>query len=159
MTAGQRGIWSWGLVWVLLSGCQPSGLNSSNPKVPAADAQAAQESASNAASRSLPAARPSGTQAATEGSVPDEAQQPIRWRSAGKDHGVDAVYRNGENAFLYAMIEANGGGPGILDYDRDGDEDIFFPGGGELTKEPQVVPVEHQIYRNRGDGFFERMVD
>jgi hypothetical protein len=69
------------------------------------------------------------------------------------------VYRNGENAFLYAMIEANGGGPGILDYDRDGDLDLFFPGGGELTKAPQVVPLEHQIYRNRGDGFFERLVD
>ncbi|MFN5851793.1 MAG: FG-GAP repeat domain-containing protein, partial [Pirellulaceae bacterium] len=115
--------------------------------------------ASEPSSGSLPPAGISGTQSAAEGSIAVNAPQPIRWRSAGKDHGVDAVYRNGENAFLYAMIEANGGGPGILDYDRDGDLDLFFPGGGELTKAPQVVPLEHQIYRNRGDGFFERLVD
>jgi hypothetical protein len=159
MTAGQRGIWSWGLVWIMLSGCQPSSSTSFKPSNPESTSRVSEKMASEPSSGSLPPAGISGTQSAAEGSIAVNAPQPIRWRSAGKDHGVDAVYRNGENAFLYAMIEANGGGPGILDYDRDGDLDLFFPGGGELTKAPQVVPLEHQIYRNRGDGFFERLVD
>lgn len=164
MTAGQRGVWSWGLVWVLLSGCllsgcQPSNSTSLKSNTPEAAARGTETIASEPSPGSPSAAGKSATPATADGPIPGNSQQLIRWRSAGKDHGVDAVYRNGENAFLYAMIEANGGGPGIFDYDRDGDQDLFFPGGGELTKAPQVVPVEHSIFRNRGGGFFERLID
>ena len=164
MTAGQRGVWSWGLVWVLLSGCllsgcQPSNSTSLKSNTPEAAARGTEMIASEPSPGSPSAAGKSATPATADGPIPGNSQQLIRWRSAGKDHGVDAVYRNGENAFLYAMIEANGGGPGIFDYDRDGDQDLFFPGGGELTKAPQVVPVEHSIFRNLGGGFFERLID
>ncbi len=164
MTAGQRGVWSWGLVWVLLSGCllsgcQPSNSTSLKSNTPEAAARGTETIASEPSPGSPSAAGKSATPATADGPIPGNSQQLIRWRSAGKDHGVDAVYRNGENAFLYAMIEANGGGPGIFDYDRDGDQDLFFPGGGELTKAPQVVPVEHSIFRNLGGGFFERLID
>jgi len=49
--------------------------------------------------------------------------------------GVKSVYRNGEETNQYSIAESLGGGVGVLDYDRDGRLDLFFPGGGVI--EPQ----------------------
>ncbi len=43
------------------------------------------------------------------------------------------VYQNGEEAQLLAILESLGGGVGVLDYDRDGRDDLIFPQGGTLV--------------------------
>src|SRR5438034_1329082 len=52
------------------------------------------------------------------------------FRDVTADSGVQAVYRNGEEAGFYAILETLGGGVALLDYDSDGLLDLFLPGGG-----------------------------
>src|SRR5712691_1148390 len=74
-------------------------------------------------------------------SVP-ETQQPdgtaagsFFFRNVTAESGVRALYRNGEEAGHYAILEALGGGIALLDYDGDGLLDIFVPGGGYFEGE------------------------
>src|SRR5262249_37677211 len=67
---------------------------------------------------------PSGTK------VSDVADAPPFFRDVTAESGVDAIYRNGEEAGKYAILETLGGGIALLDYDGDGLLDIFVPGGG-----------------------------
>lgn len=46
--------------------------------------------------------------------------------------GVSFAYRNGEDAGRYTLLETIGGGVAMLDYDCDGDLDLFFTGGGTI---------------------------
>lgn len=71
----------------------------------------------------------------------------IRWKSHGADVGVSFSYQNGESAWLVAMIESNGGGIGVIDYDRDGRWDFFMPGGGKLTDKKTPIMVSNGMFR------------
>jgi enediyne biosynthesis protein E4 len=77
------------------------------------------------------------------------SKSSVSFSSHGPDIGVDFRYQNGESAWLTAMIESNGGGIGILDYDRDGRWDIFVPGGGRLTNEKLPVMVNNGLFRQQ----------
>ena len=50
--------------------------------------------------------------------------------------------------------EIMSGGVGLLDYDNDGDLDIYFVQGGDLDESRPNRP-SNRMYRNRGDGTFE----
>ena len=56
----------------------------------------------------------------------------IRFEEKAVSSGIDFVYRNGEEAGKLAILESLGGGVGLVDYDQDGDLDIFFLGGRTL---------------------------
>jgi hypothetical protein len=70
--------------------------------------------------------------------------------------GVAFQYRNGREAGRYTLLETVGGGVGMLDFDRDGDLDLFFPGGGGFEGEspPVVTGRPGALYRNDGDWRF-----
>lgn len=76
-----------------------------------------------------------------------ESASVLRFTTHGPDVGVDFRYQNGESAGLAAMIESNGGGIAILDFDRDGRWDIFAPGGGRLTGEKEPIMVKNGFYQ------------
>ena len=42
------------------------------------------------------------------------------------ESGIDFRYRNGQEAGLYSIVESLGGGIGLLDWDRDGDQDLWL---------------------------------
>jgi len=66
--------------------------------------------------------------------------------------GVDFTYRDGQEAGFYQLIENLGGCVGMFDYDRDGDIDLFFTGGGELTGPPiEIRGRPAVLYRNNGN--------
>ena len=71
--------------------------------------------------------------------------------------GVDAMYRNGQEAGNYAILESLGGGVALFDYDGDGLLDIFIPGGGTFSgpdkNEPRGLPSK--LYRNLGNFKFQ----
>jgi hypothetical protein len=70
------------------------------------------------------------------------------------DSGVIFIYRNGQEADLYTILETVGGGVALLDYDGDGLLDIFLPGGGYFEgKEIRGYPC--RLYKNLGNFRFK----
>src|SRR5207248_8086336 len=71
--------------------------------------------------------------------------------------GIDATYRNGEEAGNLAILESLGGGIALFDFDGDGLLDIFVPGGGHYTGPDKKVIRGHpgNLYRNLGNWKFE----
>lgn len=66
--------------------------------------------------------------------------------------GVRFQYSSGRDAGRFTLLETLGGGLGLFDFDRDGDLDLFIPGGGTIsatTGETQGRPSA--LYRNDGD--------
>lgn len=67
---------------------------------------------------------------------------------------IEFTYRNGREAGELAILETLGGGTAIFDYDRDGQQDIFYPGGGTFEKE-STKGYPSLLLRHRGDFQFE----
>ncbi len=95
------------LLALLLAACQPG---SPAPETPSDEPAAA------------------GTPATADGAAP--ASGPA-FEALGEGSGLDFSYRNGRSGALY-LGEIMGGGAALLDYDRDGDLDVFFAQGRPL---------------------------
>jgi enediyne biosynthesis protein E4 len=91
-----------------------------------------------------------------EASKASTLESPFRWKQHTKDIGFDFVYRNGEESWLYAMIETLGGGSGLVDYDRDGDDDLFLPGGGDIASDKTISFANHSFFRRSGNLQFQQ---
>lgn len=59
----------------------------------------------------------------------------VRFKEIQKDVGIEFVYQNGMKGYSL-MVETTGGGVSWLDYDLDGNQDLFFCQGGDPTKGP-----------------------
>ena len=82
--------------------------------------------------------------------LPHTPQSPVaeaEIRSAGKPawfvdvaptEGIGCIYRNGDAAGEFTILESLGGGVAVLDADRDGLEDLYFTGGGEIGPGPEL---------------------
>lgn len=69
--------------------------------------------------------------------------------------GVDFTYRNGQPGNNFFILESLGGGVALLDYDGDGDLDLFIAGGGTISRSPAVIRgLPCAMYRNTGDWTF-----
>lgn len=67
--------------------------------------------------------------------------------------GIEFAHRNGRDGNRFFLIESFGGGAAAVDYDQDGDTDLLFTGGGEITSAPSPVAVRGlppALYRNQG---------
>lgn len=73
--------------------------------------------------------------------------------------GVNFSYRNGDEAQRMTLLETLGGGAGVIDYDGDGDQDLFFTGGGTISQTTgSVLGLPPSLWENLG-GFNFRRVD
>jgi hypothetical protein len=54
---------------------------------------------------------------------------------------VDFAYRDGSESGCYQLLESVGGGVLVTDYDGDGWQDLFLPGGGSLQRTDQSIQV------------------
>ncbi len=76
----------------------------------------------------------------------------LRFESPSNNAGLDFVFHNAtvdRNAGR-RMMEVTGGGIGVIDYDMDGNSDLFFAQGTAWpVPEPGIVPCD-SIYRNLG---------
>jgi hypothetical protein len=71
--------------------------------------------------------------------------------------GVNHIFRNGEDAGHYTIIELLGGGVGLLDYDGDGLLDIFVTGGGYFDgpEKKHIKGCPCKLYKNEGNWHFK----
>ncbi len=61
--------------------------------------------------------------------------------------GVDFTYHNGEETDQNVIVESVGGGLGLFDFDRDGQLDLFCPGGGQIPQLGVMSPLPCGLFR------------
>jgi len=70
---------------------------------------------------------------------------------------IEFAYSNGREAKHYTILETVGGGLGWVDFDLDGQIDLYCNGGGTLDKQSAVPSgVPGAIFQNRGGEFVNR---
>ena len=57
------------------------------------------------------------------------------------------------------LLESGGSGLALLDYDGDGDMDLYLVNGWRLEGSEVIEKGANRLYRNRGDGSFEDVTD
>ncbi|MDA1018360.1 MAG: CRTAC1 family protein [Planctomycetota bacterium] len=67
---------------------------------------------------------------------------------------VSFTYANGEDAGFVSILESLGGGVAIFDFDVDGLDDVFCPGGGSFTEERNIVGRKSALFCGLGDWRF-----
>ena len=79
------------------------------------------------------------------------AQQTLaRFADIAQASGVQFMYRDGQEAGNYAILESLGGGAALFDYDGDGALDIFLPGGGHYGLHNEILGNPGALFRNDG---------
>jgi Flp pilus assembly protein TadD len=116
--------------------------------VPAPDAAPPGGSASQEGGDPLPKDLGSGDQGTAA------AGRGMRLEDVSAASGIDFVTTSGELPPTQ-IIEVKGGGVALIDFDGDGDEDLFFPNGATL-KSPQEGPGA-RLYENIGGMRFRRV--
>ena len=72
----------------------------------------------------------------------------IQFENVTNPLALSHKYRNGEESNQFAYIESIGGGVAILDFDRDGFPDLFFPGGGLVNANHSLTPLPGTLWRS-----------
>jgi hypothetical protein len=87
--------------------------------------------------------------------------RPTDWfEDVTAQSGLEFTYSSGSEVGLYTMLETLGGGVAMLDYDRDGDIDLLFPGGGSFSGNPvQIKGSASALFRNEGQWRFTDVSD
>ena len=96
---------------------------------------------------------PDFQQAKTTESQPETVLRDsgIRFENEAEQAGLRFTYANGElSGDSESMLQMNGGGVAVLDYDRDSLPDLCFTQGGQLPQEPISKSDQDQLFRNRG---------
>lgn len=94
--------------------------------------------------------------------VPLPAADSSYFQEIGKEAGISFIHSIGSE-HLDNIIESSGGGAAFLDFDKDGNIDLFLTSGTWIegfTKgnKPSLMPG-NRLYRNLGDGHFKDITD
>ena len=99
--------------------------------------------------------RASGPELWSPGDSPEKLRDDDWFEDVTLASGVDHTYRNGREGGHYYILESVGGGVAMVDYDGDGDLDLFFPGGGTITSDRQaknhIRGLSDRLFRNEGN--------
>jgi len=82
------------------------------------------------------------------------AAVPVTFTDVTAAAGIAFTHETGAFGKKY-LPETMGSGAAFLDYDGDGDQDLFLANGTTWPERTDRVPALQALYRNRGDGTFE----
>ncbi|MEQ9406962.1 MAG: CRTAC1 family protein [Fuerstiella sp.] len=110
-----------------------------------------QDTSSREARKDGPAPAEPATSSETTGTSTGQVSPTrISFTDVTSDSGISFVYRNGQEAGHYAILESLGGGVGVIDADRDGREDLLLPGGGTISADVVPAGLPCGLFRNLG---------
>jgi enediyne biosynthesis protein E4 len=83
---------------------------------------------------------------------------PASFTNVARQAGLTGKFVQGNPANRRYIVEANGTGVAMVDYDNDGQLDIFLVNGSRFEKAPPgVPPPANYLYRNQGNGSFQNV--
>ena len=97
-----------------------------------------------------------GCQRSNETAPQDVAEQVAPFEDVTEASGIDMVTISGSRPSTQ-IVEVKGGGLALIDFDRDGDRDLFVPNGATLES-PELGPGA-RLFRNNGMMQFEDVTD
>ena len=77
----------------------------------------------------------------------------VTFRDVAKDSGITFVHDMGKSG-QKMMVETMGSGGGLIDYDNDGDLDLYLGNGAPLPGYTGHATLTNAMYRNDGAGRF-----
>ncbi|MCA8993328.1 MAG: VCBS repeat-containing protein [Planctomycetaceae bacterium] len=80
----------------------------------------------------------------------------IQFRDVAGEVGLDFQYFNGDTGKEH-LIESMGGGVFVIDFDRDGWEDLYFPQGSSIPGERVAGEHRDEFWRNLGGERFQQI--
>ena len=92
-------------------------------------------------------APPRATQAVSLNHTND-VSSPFHFRDVTSTSGVEWVYRNGAESQRFSIVESLGGGVAAFDYDHDGEDDLFFTGGGLYGPSSTLIGLRGGLFKN-----------
>ncbi|GIW96623.1 MAG: hypothetical protein KatS3mg110_4664 [Pirellulaceae bacterium] len=90
------------------------------------------------------------------GSKPMMGSGPVWFAQVTDETGIDFVHRSG-NSPEKPFPSANGSGIAVLDYDRDGWEDLYFATGTDFPLDPDRTEPYNRLYRSVGPWRFHHV--
>ncbi|MBT5713290.1 hypothetical protein HOI71_19750, partial [Candidatus Poribacteria bacterium] len=81
------------------------------------------------------------------------ARGEVAFTDVTAEASIDFQHFDGRNG-QYHFIETLGSGVAWIDYDADGDDDLYFVNGARLYDTPPGPEPTNALYRNDGDGTF-----
>jgi hypothetical protein len=93
-----------------------------------------------------------------EGKSGEEGRaQRVSFLDETERSGLTFLYQNGSESDQFSIVESLGGGVGFVDFDSDGQWDLFFPGGGMVRAEQPLTGVPSGLFWQREPWRFEEV--
>ena len=83
----------------------------------------------------------------------------LHFVECAREWGVAVEYRDGSDMGFVTILESLGGGVGVLDYDRDGRQDLYFPMGGSFQPSKQPYGNVSRLLRQIDNAPHPRFAD
>lgn len=110
-------------------------------------------------SRDAPQSEVSSPQAFQSESHEEATVVRFEFEDVSNTTGIDTIYQNGEVTDNKSIVESLGGGVGVIDFDRDGNLDLLFPGGGMIQHGKPLIGQPTGLWRNLGNWQFVSCAD
>ncbi len=91
-------------------------------------------------------------------SPPDATRPEMLFTDIAPSSGISFRHANGKTGQYY-FLETVASGGGFVDYDGDGDLDIYLLNGSAIPGFVPDSPLSNALYRNEGDGSFTDVTD